>query len=408
MKGGYPFPFLLLIILGFISCASGHSPKKDGQTSQAETGKILPSVPCLKDPNTTYALYLPKKYLPTQKFPLILAFDPHGSGSFPLNLYSDLAEKYGYIMAGSNDSKNGNNIARTEQIIASLLQDIPGRFSVDTGRIYTMGFSGGARTASLIGLYFGGISGVIGCGAGFPVVDQRGTFRFDYIGFAGISDFNMYELLRLDQQLSQNNFNHALFLFDGIHEWPSATMMEKAFQWNKCCAMRRKIIPRDELFLEKVKISLDSLISSDKVASDEISYHRDLANTISYLKDIYETGSYKKMLSDLEQSSVYKKQQSDQQQSMENELQEQKMFTDYFFSRDLDWWKNKIAKYDSRIKAGKNLAEVKKSERLKSFLSLLAYMSYSQMLNSGNTEKADFAFQVYQIVDPGNAAKIKK
>ena len=410
MKKNFGFSFILLITLGILSCASGHSPKQgeQGQNRTFEKGKVISSVTCLKDHSTTYSLYLPTKYSSSQTFPVILAFDPHGSGNLPLELYHELAEKYGYIFIGSNDSKNGNSISETNRIISSLFEEINGRFSIDTNRVYAMGFSGGARIASIIGLFRGGIAGVIGCGAGFPGTDQPGNFRFDYIGFAGTSDFNMNELIRLDEQLDHLEFNHALFLFDGIHEWPSKSLMEKAFVWNECCAMRRKFIPRNENFIQREKHVFDSTLNIEKASEDKISYHRDLKNAISFMKDLFETVSYQRFLSDLENDLEYKRQLKAQQNLMEKESQEQQALTDDFFFKDIAWWKSKMKEYDKRISGKNNLTDARMCKRMKSYLSLMSYINYNRMLNSGDMEKANFALQVYQVVDPENAAKIKK
>ena len=37
-----------------------------------------------------------------------LCFDAHGKGLLPVELYKDEAEKYGYIVVGSNNSKKRN------------------------------------------------------------------------------------------------------------------------------------------------------------------------------------------------------------------------------------------------------------------------------------------------------------
>jgi len=46
-------------------------------------------------------------------------------------------------------------------------------------------------------------------------------------------------------------------------------------------------------------------------------------------------------------------------------------------------------------------------KRIMSYLSLLAYMNYNNAESSGDKNNADFALEVYKIVDPENAAKIK-
>jgi predicted esterase len=400
---------LVLLFLGFLSCISGHSPKQADQRQNPafETGKVISEVSCLKDSSTKYALYLPENYSSSRTFPVILAFDPHGSGNLPLELYHELAEKYGYIFIGSNDSKNGVSISETNRIITSLFEEINSRFSIDTNRIYAMGFSGGARIASLIGLFRGGVSCVIGCGAGFPGINQPGKFQFDYIGFAGTYDFNMNELVRLDEQMVQLEFNHALFLFDGIHEWPSKSLMEKAFLWTECCAMRKNQTPKNEKLILSQKQLFDSLLVKDKGTTDKISYHRDLKNAISFMKDLTETVAYKRALYELENDPVYIRQSKDFQRQLEKESQEQQALQDDFFFKDIAWWKERIRNYDQRIKNEKNPADARMCRRMKSYLSLVSYLNYNRMLNSNDKEKAAFSLQVYQIVDPENAAKIK-
>src|SRR5580698_9309050 len=70
-------------------------------------GIVVDSVICSDDPSQIYAVYLPTKYDSSKKWPIIYFFDPHGVGNLPLILYKDLAEKYGFILAGTYNSKNG-------------------------------------------------------------------------------------------------------------------------------------------------------------------------------------------------------------------------------------------------------------------------------------------------------------
>ena len=55
-----------------------------------------------------YTLFIcQQNMIATKKWPIIYFFDPHGVGNLPLILYKDLAEKYGFIIAGTYNSKNG-------------------------------------------------------------------------------------------------------------------------------------------------------------------------------------------------------------------------------------------------------------------------------------------------------------
>src|SRR5271169_907677 len=66
-----------------------------------DKGIVIDSVHCSDVPDQVYAVYLPSNYSTAKKWPIIYFFDPHGVGNLPLNLYKDLAEKYGYIIAGT-------------------------------------------------------------------------------------------------------------------------------------------------------------------------------------------------------------------------------------------------------------------------------------------------------------------
>jgi hypothetical protein len=69
-------------------------------------GVVLDQIPCDVDPTQSYAVYLPSSYTPLKRWPIIYAFDPEARGRVPVNLYKEVAEKYGYIIVGSNNSRN--------------------------------------------------------------------------------------------------------------------------------------------------------------------------------------------------------------------------------------------------------------------------------------------------------------
>ena len=398
--------FSFLLFFSFFSCGSQNA-SQDEFPGLIPKGKVISGIHCKKDSTTTYSVYFPGNLSSGKSYPLILAFDPAGSGALPLELYHELAEKYGYIMVGSEDSRNGLPISTTSRIISSLFSEIRDRFPVDTNRIYTLGFSGGARIASLIGLYYGGVSGVIGCGAGFAGDDVLGKFKFDYIGFAGTFDFNMNEMIRLNNQLEQNNFSHAIILLDGIHEWPSGKLMKNAFIWNECCAMRKSYIPMNSELISQQKSFFDSLLKVDKENNDMLSMYRNLRNTISFFNSLSDISTYSRTLNELEKDPEYIKQSAHQQQMMEREFTEQNLLQEEFFFRDLSWWRSRISDYDKRIRDNKDISDLRFCKRVKSYLSLLAYLNYNRMIKEHNLRNADLALHIYQIVDPENASKIK-
>jgi len=90
-----------------------------------------------------------------------------------------------------------------------------------------VGFSGGARVAAQTAINEA-LSGVIGCGAGFPSEPMRG-YAFPFVGIVGNEDFNYLEMKRLHGKLESLGMRHQLVVFDGGHEWPTPERMEIAF-----------------------------------------------------------------------------------------------------------------------------------------------------------------------------------
>jgi hypothetical protein len=92
---------------------------------------------------------------------------------------------------------------------------------------------------------------------------------------------------------------------------------------------------------------------------------------------------------------------------LDKETKEQQELNSNFFHKDIPWWKKKIASYDTRISRSHDSSEVRMVKRLKSWLSLISYMSYNRVLTAKDTSAAGHAMQIYELIDPENAAKTK-
>jgi len=214
-----------------------------------KTGEVAEHVACTKTPEQSYALYLPAHYSPEQSWPVVFAFDPGARGKIPVELMKDAAERYGYIVLGSNNSRNGAWKIESEAADA-MLQDAQQRFNVDLKRIYFAGFSGGARVASQLAQLCKCAAGVLLSGAGFSQHSspQKET-AFPVFSAAGVLDFNYPELITLQDKLEQAGYPHWLRVFDGQHEWAPAAVMNEAFGWFRVQSMRETREPRDEQFI---------------------------------------------------------------------------------------------------------------------------------------------------------------
>ena len=214
-------------------------------------GVLFPKITAKADPSQSYALYIPSTYSAEKTWPIVYAFDPAARGAVPVELMKEAAERYGYIVVGSNNSRNGS--AKLEAAAAeALLKDTHAKFLVDDRRLYFAGFSGGARLAAQIAQNCGCAAGVLLNGAGFspksPVSPDK---SFAVFAATGTYDFNYPEIIRMDEQLGKLAQPHFLRRFDGPHQWAPAEAMNEALAWFRLQAMKRGRETRDNTFIQE-------------------------------------------------------------------------------------------------------------------------------------------------------------
>lgn len=394
---------MLLLLLPLITACDFFS-KKD-KNEGITPGTVIDATATIADPSMTYSVYLPKSYSDDKKFPVILAFDPHGEGNLPVAMYRELAEKYGYILIGSDNSRNGLDGNAVLGIINAMLKEVKERYSTDTSRIYTLGFSGGARVAVIAALEPGGILSVTGSGAGFPNAGASSAYNFDYLGMAGTYDFNMHELIILDEYLEKTQMQHALILFNGIHEWPPKDVMERSFLWNDLCAMRKGLMKRSDEEIKYFRSLQDSLLYDLREEKDLIGLRRELQNAVSFLDKLADAGEYKKELSLLDASPEYLKSLEEMKKQQAKELEEQHLLQENYFLKDTIWWGDKLKQWEKIISTGGKEEIV--IRRLKSYLSLISYMNYTRAREARDQAAAAQAMWIYEKVDPEHAAQTK-
>jgi dienelactone hydrolase len=210
--------------------------------SDPAPGQITPDLPCAADPAQTYAVYVPSNYSPDRTWPVILAFDPGARGRIPVERYQAAAEQYGYIVAGSNTSRNGP-LSVSQAAIRAMSEDVGRRFAINDRRVYLAGMSGGARFALAVALGSPKIAGVIASSAGFPDSKPRKAVGFAIFGTAGTEDFNYVEMRTMDRELTSP---HRLRVFQGGHVWLPPEVATEAVEWLELQAVRSQRAPRDQ------------------------------------------------------------------------------------------------------------------------------------------------------------------
>jgi predicted esterase len=219
---------------------------------EPQPGQLTERVICKDAPTQTYALYLPSGYTPTRKWPLVAAFDPAARGKAPVERFKDAAERYGYVVCGSNNSRNGP-IQPSAEAAKAMLADVAARFSIDSKQVYLAGFSGGARAATTIAVWLSGqIAGVIGCGAGLAVgLEPKASLPFIFYGTVGTEDFNYPELKQLDRALQSAGIVHRVEVFEGGHDWAPSDVCVRAIEWLELQSMKSGHRARDDEFINR-------------------------------------------------------------------------------------------------------------------------------------------------------------
>jgi poly(3-hydroxybutyrate) depolymerase len=244
-------------------------------------GQIIDSVRCLTAPAQQYALYIPSNYSPVRNWSAIFAFDPGARGRAGVERFQAAAEKYGYIVAGSLNSRNGPWEPSLEAAKA-MMADVMRRFSIDTKRIYTAGQSGGARVALGIALESGQIAGVFASSAGFPDEVQK-SVPFPIFGKTAVDDFNYLELKALDRVVTTP---HRVVVTEGGHAWMSSETAVEAVGWMEVQAMKSGRRARDSEMLDRIFAEGVAHVNAQKDSLDTVLALESLAADFQGLKDV--------------------------------------------------------------------------------------------------------------------------
>ncbi len=175
----------------------------------------------------SYWMFAPANYTADRAWPVLYCLDPAARGRVPVERFAAAAEKAGFLVAGSDNSRNGP-MPPVHEAINLMVNDTHERYSIDDSRAYVAGFSGGARVA-LNWAANGHIAGVIACGAGFGPPGPPKQIPFRIFFTTGWEDFNHDEIYRQSRELARRNVPHRFVEFEGGHDWMPAALADEAF-----------------------------------------------------------------------------------------------------------------------------------------------------------------------------------
>jgi len=225
------------------------------QIERFPRGEIVERVVSLSDSTQSYALYLPSHYDSDTRWPVLIVMDPRGRALPALRLFQAAAERHGYVVLSSYDTRSDQTVDPNRAAMSAMLDDIQRTVAVDPRRLYLAGFSGTARMGWLFADQLAGhVAGLIGFGGGQPdgalltLFDLETSFGF--FGGAGTTDFNYEEMRALDKWLDRVGLPHRFQYFDGPHSWPPEPLCSEALDWMQLLAMKTQLEPRDDAWLE--------------------------------------------------------------------------------------------------------------------------------------------------------------
>lgn len=273
------FLFLFLLIVLGVDLAHSQTPA---------AGVVHSSVPVAAEPSNSYALYLPSTYSTVKRWPLLLIFDPFARGEVSVKLFHEAAEKYGFILVGSNNSRNFQDPSAA---IRALWADLKDHYAIDPRRIYTAGLSGGARVAASVALACKScIAGVIANSAGLPNGAKPPIPEFtDWFLTAGTTDFNYPEQLHLQETLEARHVVSRFVVFDGPHNWMPKELADRALAWFQLRAMVKGLVPIDIEFVAQQFQSRVAEAQAEQKAGDVLAAtraYREIAQDFSSVRDV--------------------------------------------------------------------------------------------------------------------------
>jgi hypothetical protein len=219
-------------------------------------GRLVERIACAASPAHTYTLFLPANYTPERAWPVLFVFDPRGRATAAAEIFKPGAERFGWIVISSNDTRSDAEDDPNGPAIRALWIEAA-RYAVDERRIYLAAFSGLVNSAWAVAANTGHVAGIIASGGRVhPDVYGR-TMTAAFFGTAGLQDFNFLQMKMLDGLLARRGADaRRLEFFEGQHGWLPAPLAEEGMAWLEVVAMAEK------------RRALDTALVAERLAAD--------------------------------------------------------------------------------------------------------------------------------------------
>lgn len=371
------------------------------------TGRIIDKVACSADPRQSYALYLPSTYSAGRAWPILYCLDPGARGRVPVERFAEGAEKYGYIVAGSYNSRNGPRAPALEALQA-MWRDTHETLSIDDRRAYIAGMSGGARDATAF-LATGAFAGVIAQAAGFSGTVVPQDFARPFFGTAGADDFNYAEMRQVDRELEARGAPHRLVIFAGSHGWAPSPVCAAALAWMDLVAMRAGGKPIDKTLID-VLFRKDSDAARDaEAAGDVIEAYSEYRSLAVDFKGWEDTAGVEKKAAELKESKEFRKAVKGEEAAVDR--QQQMTARIFLLARDLTnsgrqdalaSLRDTIGELRTRAASAKDSGDRRVSRRVLMEATVRAWEQSSVEQEKKNYSAAAASLELGALIEPDN------
>lgn len=278
-----------------------------GNEATPVPGEVTVRIPTVGSAEQQYSLFLPSQYSSEQTWPLLIVLDPRGRAVMALELFQAGAERHGFVVMSSYQSRSDTAWAVTTEALKALLEEAAARYSIDSSRTYLAGLSGTSRAAwAYAHVLEGTIAGVIGVAGARPhtlAIDDH-EVEFDYFGITGTTDFNHREMVELSLYLDEIGADHRLEIFEGGHHWPGAELASAAVDWMQLQAIRTGEIPVKSDFMDRqLQLSIERCERADETL-EKTRRCCEISRDFDGLRDVER---YRRQCEELTGSKDYKK-----------------------------------------------------------------------------------------------------
>jgi dienelactone hydrolase len=375
-------------------------------------GKVSEKVITQADPDQSYAAFLPANYDPQRQWPTVFCLDPRARGASAIARFVPAAQKYGFVVICSNNSRNGLDGPTITKIFTTFWEDAHRRLNIDQKRTYIAGFSGGARLAAAFAARCHGcLAGVIATGAGFPPEPQPDqNIAFAYFATAGVDDFNAAELWDLEKKFRSLNAPFHFESFAGGHEWAPEATIERALLWLNLQAMKSGSLATDDKFVElqlaSRTVGVDQLLAQRNFSEAQ----KELQSIIRDFKGLKDVSATQAKSDQLAKSNELKKDERLQEAAFKQQLNEAgEIYSLWMKAPNPDEVRSprydastRIADFRRRGEEAADSQERRLARRVLSQLQIRSIESAQAAFRNNKAEVAVINLQLAKEIDPKN------